>query len=65
MSTDLQISEEADVEAVVRALGERRKIDPDVAKRVRARSLRIMEQLRKEHGRMSIAVSSIRGLRDA
>jgi hypothetical protein len=56
-------TENADLEEVCRAAAERRLVDPEVSRRVRARANAVREELRKR-GRTDVAVSLIREARD-
>ncbi len=49
-----------DMQAVADAVAAGRPVDPKVAKRVRERSERVQEQLRREYGVRDIAVDLIR-----
>lgn len=53
----------ADHEEVCRAAAEKRTVEPDVAKRVRARAEEARERLRK-NGMTNVAASLVRASRD-
>lgn len=57
-------TEQSDHEEVIRAAIERRPIDPEASKRVRARAELIREQLRQKFGTLDVAVELIREFRD-
>ena len=56
-------TENADLEEVCRAAAERRRVDPEVSRRVRERANAVREELRKR-GMTDVAVSLIREARD-
>jgi hypothetical protein len=59
------VSEEAaDGQAVMDRLITGKPLDPEVARRVRARAQKITDELRRQHGEMNIAVDLIRAIRD-
>lgn len=53
----------ADLEEVLRQ-GATGKIHPDLLKRVRQRSERVQEELRKKYGQLNVAVDLIREVRE-
>jgi hypothetical protein len=65
MGIDLQTIEEMDIDAVTKAVAAGRKVDPEVARRVRERAAKITEEVHRKHGVLNIAVPAIRELRDA
>ncbi len=54
----------ADMQAVADALAAGRPVDPEVARRVRARSEKAQEELVQHYGIREIAVELIREIRD-
>ncbi|MBI1899991.1 MAG: hypothetical protein HYS13_02605 [Planctomycetia bacterium] len=65
MSTDVEQSEAlADLEALCSSLAAGRPVDPDLAKRIRERSERIREEIRRKHGVLDVAVQLIREARE-
>ncbi len=56
-------SDQADKEAVMQAFLSGTPVDPEVARRVQERSRLIREEVLRKHGRVDIAVPSIRELR--
>ena len=62
---DSLISEEtADRQAVMDRLITGKPLNPEVARRIRARAQKITDELRRQHGEMNIAVDLIREIRD-
>ena len=57
--------EQADHEEVARAAAERRRVDPEVARRVRERANKMREEILRTHGVQNIGVEIIRQIRDA
>lgn len=55
----------ADAEAVIAAITSCRRPDPEVVRRIQARSEKTRDRVLREHGLLNIAVPSIRELRDA
>jgi hypothetical protein len=53
----------ADAQAVAECVSTGRPIDPELARRVRARAQRITDELRTKHGVLDIGVPAIRELR--
>jgi hypothetical protein len=65
MPKDLLTSaEDADAQAVIEHAMTGKPLDPEIAHRVRARSERATESLRRKHGTLNIAVDLIREVRD-
>jgi hypothetical protein len=60
----LTIEEEADAQAVIEHAMTGMPLDPEIACRVRARSERATEELRRKYGTVSLAVDLIREVRD-
>jgi hypothetical protein len=56
--------EAADAEAVVAHALSGKPLDPEIARRVRERSERATEKLRRKYGTLNIAVDLIRHVRD-
>ena len=54
----------ADAEAVVAAITTRTVVDPDIVRRVQARSQTIRDRVLREYGPVDVAVPAIRELRD-
>jgi hypothetical protein len=54
----------ADLEAILKRLTSGTPIEPELASRVRVRSERMTEELRREHGELHVAVDLIREVRD-
>lgn len=54
----------ADGEAVIEAIIAGRKLDPELARRVRERAATITEEIRQTHGVLDIGVPAIREFRD-
>src|SRR2546427_8737089 len=52
-----------DVQAVAEAIAEGRAVDPELAKRIHERAIRIREQVYRKHGLVDIGVPAIRELR--
>ena len=62
---DSLISEEtADGQAVMDRLITGKPLNPEVARRIRARAQKITDERRRQHGEMNIAVDLIREIRD-
>jgi hypothetical protein len=59
----LTSEEAADGQAVIERLITGKPLNPEVARRVRARAQKITDQLRQQHGEMNIAVDLIREIR--
>jgi hypothetical protein len=55
---------EADAQAVIEHVLTGKPLDPEVARRVRERSERATEELRRTHGTLDVAVDLIRAARD-
>lgn len=55
----------ADGEAVIAAVMSGKKLDPEIARRVRERAAKITEDIRQKHGVLDIGVPAIRELRDS
>ena len=53
----------ADVQAVADHLASGKPLNPEVIRRIRQRSARIQEKIRRKHGLVDIAVPAIRELR--
>jgi hypothetical protein len=60
----LHSDDEADAQAVIEHALAGKPLDPEIAHRVRARSERATENLRRKHGTLNIAVDLIREVRD-
>jgi hypothetical protein len=56
---------EADTEAVIAKLMTGKQLDPETYQRIRARSEKITEEVRKKHGILNIAVDLIRDCRES
>lgn len=54
----------ADLDAVLKHVAAGTRVEPELACRVRARSERMTEELRKKYGEMNVAVDLIREIRD-
>jgi hypothetical protein len=54
----------ADLQAVIDSMITGKPLDPEVARRVRERSERATEELRRKYGEMNVAVDLIREGRD-
>ncbi len=54
----------ADLEAVLRHVTERTPVEPELARRVRARSEAVQAQLRRTYGELNVAVELVRAVRD-
>jgi hypothetical protein len=53
----------ADVQAVADHLATGKSLDPDVVRRIRRRSARIQEKIRRQHGLLDVAVPAFREIR--
>ena len=53
----------ADVQAVADHLAAGKPLDPDVVRRIRERSARIQQKIRRQHGLIDVAVPALRELR--
>ncbi len=62
--TDDAAAVRADLKAVIDSLVSKTPLDPAVVRRVRERSDRMTEELRRAHGEMNVAVDLIREIRD-
>jgi len=60
----LTFDETADAQAVIEHALAGKPLDPEIARRVRARSEHATEALRRKHGTLNIAVDLIREVRD-
>jgi hypothetical protein len=58
-------SETADLEEVIRAVREKRAVDPEVSRRVRERADAAREFILQKHGVQNIGTDIIREFRDA
>lgn len=54
----------ADLDAILEHVFSGTAIEPDLARRVRERSERAQEELRRKHGQLNVAVDLIREIRD-
>ena len=63
MSTEYS-QQEADAQAVIEHAMTGQPLDLEVARRIRERSERATEELRKKHGTLNVAVDLIRETRD-
>ncbi len=54
----------ADLEAVLTHLVAGTPVDPELSRRVRERSERMTEELRRKYGKLNVAVDLIREVRD-
>jgi hypothetical protein len=57
-------TEQSDHEEIVRAAAERRRVDPEVSKRVRERAEKVREEILRTHGILNVAVDLIREARE-
>jgi len=65
MQEDPVISDQdADAQAVIEHAMTGKPLDPEIARRVRTRSERATDSLRRKHGTLNIAVDLIREVRD-
>jgi hypothetical protein len=55
---------DADAQAVIEHVTTGKPLDPEVARRVRERSERAAEELRRKYGTVNVAVDLIREIRD-
>jgi hypothetical protein len=53
-----------DADAIIESLVSGRPLDPAIRDRVRAEGRRLMEEIRKQHGQLGLAVDLIREGRD-
>ena len=53
-----------DLEAVLKHVSSGTSIEPELASRVRARSERMTEELRRQHGELNVAVDLVREVRE-
>lgn len=58
-------TEQSDREEIYRAVRERRRPDPDVAKRVHERAEKVRQEIFEKHGVLDVAVDLIREGRDS
>jgi len=61
-ATDPQVW--ADLEAVLAHISAHTPVEPELARRVRERSEKVQEELRRKHGELNVAVDLVREIRD-
>jgi hypothetical protein len=64
MSTEVRTDAQADLDAVIKAITEKRAIDPAITRRGRERSRQAREALLRQYGERDIAVELIREARE-
>ena len=68
MSTELKTMTDAetsaDLDAVIRHVTDGTAIDPELSRRVRERSEKLSEQIRRRYGQLEVAVDLVREGRD-
>jgi hypothetical protein len=64
MSTEVRTDAQADLEAICKAIAEKKPIDPAITRRVRERSRQAREELLRLHGVRDIAVELVREARE-
>jgi hypothetical protein len=64
-TTGIPVDVLADGEAVIESIMTGKKLDPEIARRVRERAAEITERIHREHGVLDIGTPAIRELRDS